>query len=751
MSERSYTPDSKKPSDPNAAVVPEKKVTEKTDEQILSLARKRLDMAIAALSDTRENEIDDLKFAAGSSDNNWQWPTDVFNARTNTDGGLNARPMLTVNQLPQHIKQITNDQRQNRPGGQTIPMNDGASVEVSEMLDGLIRHVESISDADVVYDTASEAQVTYGEGYWRILTKYINKASFDQDIFLEPIENSFSVYLDPLAKGPCGEGSKWGTILEDMLREEFEEQFPNAEPISSIESWGKGDSSFDGWLTASTIRVAEYYYIDSTSDTIYLFGDGKTAFKDTPEYEVYQKEYGDPIKSRKTTREVVRYCKHNGYEILERNNWAGDEIPIIRATGNKFIVEGRVYYSGIVRNAKDPQRMYNYWTSQEAEMLALAPKAPFIGYAGQFEGYENDWKTANVKNHPYLQVNPDVTDGEGRVLPLPQRAQPPMVQSGLIAAKQAALEDIKNATGQYNASLGQTSNERSGKAILARQHEGDVSTYHYSSNFARAIRYSTRQIVKLIPKIYDTQRVARILGEDGSTKFAKFDPKQASSVVHVKDEQGNTIEKIFNPSVGEYDVMVVSGPGFATKRREALDAMAQLLQATPELWHIAGDLFVKNMDWPGAQELAKRFQKTIDPKLLDNEDPAFQKLKTNFEQLTQEYQQALGMLKNAHNALDAKEVDIKWFLAQVQWYSAQTDRMKVTEPGMNEQQVQDIATGTVHAALMPSQVPPLPAWLAQPPQAQAPQQPQQGAPAMPPAQMPQQPPQAPPGVPGGPQ
>jgi hypothetical protein len=234
----------------------------------------------------------------------------------------------------------------------------------------------------------------------------------------------------------------------------------------------------------------------------------------------------------------VKYCKINGYEILEERDWAGKYIPVVRIVGNEFEVDGRLYVSGLVRNAKDAQRMYNYWVSQEAEMLALAPKAPFIGYGGQFEGYENQWKTANTTNWPYLEVNPDVTDGQGAVLPLPARAQPPMASSGLLQAKAGASEDIKASTGQYNASLGMGSNERSGKAILARQREGDVGTYHYGDNLARGVRTCVRQLVDLIPKIYDTQRVARIIGVDGETKiWSRLNPDQPEAVRKIVDEQ----------------------------------------------------------------------------------------------------------------------------------------------------------------------------------------------------------------------
>jgi hypothetical protein len=357
--------------------------------------------------------------------------------------------------------------------------------------------------------------------------------------------------------------------------------------------------------------------------------------------------------------------------------------------------------SGLVRNAKDAQRMYNYWVSQEAEMLALAPKAPFIGYGGQFEGYEDKWKTANTNNWPYLEVNPDVTDGQGAVLPLPQRAQPPMASSGLLQAKVGAAEDIKATTGQYNASLGQGGNERSGKAILARQREGDVGTYHYGDNLARGVRHIARQLIDLIPKIYDTQRIARIIGEDGETKMVKINPDQPQPVNKIMDEQGIVVEKIYNPGVGKYDVVAITGPGYATKRQEALEAMAQLLQGNPQLWQVAGDLFVKNMDWPGAQEMSKRFAKTIDPKILAENDksPELQAAEQQIQAMGQEMEQMHTMLQNVGKSIEMQEQERKDFEAQVKAYEAETKRLAAVQASMSPEQIQDIVLGTLHAAM----------------------------------------------------
>ena len=675
----------------------------KTDHSdVLALARSRLDQAISALSESREDEIDDLRFYAGSPDNQWQWPADVLATRGAVQGQtINARPCLTINKLPQHVHQVTNDQRQNRPGAKVIPVDDNADVEVADVFNGMIRHIEYISDADVAYDTACENQVAYGEGYIRLLTEYCDEDTFNQDIKIGRIRNSFSVYMDPLIQDPTGADAKWCFITEDIPKMEYERMYPNSAPITTLQSLGVGDQSISNWLNENTVRIADYYYIDYDKATLNLYPGNQTAYAGTPQDKDLKAIYNKPKNTRVVQRQKVKYCKINGYEILEENEWAGQWIPVIRIVGNEFEVDGRLYVSGLVRNAKDAQRMYNYWVSQEAEMLALAPKAPFIGYGGQFEGYEDKWKTANTNNWPYLEVNPDVTDGQGNILPLPQRAQPPMASSGLLQAKSGAAEDIKSTTGQYNASLGMGSNERSGKAILARQKEGDVGTYHYGDNLARGVRHVARQLVDLIPKIYDTQRIARIIGEDGETKMVKINPEQQQPVNKIVDEHGVVLEKIYNPGVGKYDVVATTGPGYATKRQEALEAMAQLLQGNPQLWTVAGDLFVKNMDWPGAQEMSQRFKKTIDPKILasDDKSPELQAAEQQIQAMGAEMENMHKMLQNIHNSVEVQEQKRKDFEAQVKAYDAETKRIQAVQAGMSEEQIQDIVLGTVHGMI----------------------------------------------------
>jgi hypothetical protein len=678
------------------------KVSEGDDTDRLATMRHRFTVAMAAYSDSREDELDDLRFMAGSPDNAWQWPADVLATRGAVQGQtINARPCLTINKLPQHVRLVTNEQRQNRPTARVIPADENADPEVAEIFDGIVRHIEYMSDADVAYDTACDNQVTYGEGYIRILTEYTKEDSFEQDIKIGRVRSSFSVYMDPMIQDPCGQDANYCFITEDIPKAEYERMYPDATPVTGMMSQGVGDQTLSMWVSQETVRIAEYFYVDMQKAKLNLYPDNITAFDGTPEDRRLKSAYGKPLRSRESDRRKVMWIKTNGYEVLEEREWAGKYIPVIRVIGNEFEVDGQIYISGLVRNAKDAQRMYNYWVSQEAEMLALAPKAPFIGYGGQFEGYEMNWKTANTNNWPYLEVNPDVTDGAGNPLPLPERAQPPMAQTGLIQAKMGAGEDIKSTTGQYDSSIGATSNERTGRAILARERQGDTSTYHYVDNLARAVKYVARQLVDLIPKIYDTQRVARIINVEGEVGMARINPAQPEAVRKIVDEQGIEIMKIYNPNVGTYDVHVSSGPSYMTRKQEAMDTMGQILQTNPALWGVAGDLFVKNMDWPGAETMAKRFEKMLDPKVLadTDESPEAQVMRQQMEQMAQAMEQTNAQIQQLMQSYEMQKLAIDEQNSQIKAYEAETKRLSAMQAGLSPEQIQDIVQGTIAAAL----------------------------------------------------
>ena len=617
-----------------------------TPEEILQTAKDRFEKSIEHSAHNVDKARQDIRFAAASPDDPWQWDEVDVQGRKQQQ-----RPMLTINKMPQHIRQVTNDIRQNRPAIKFRPADDGADVEVAEILNGLARHIEANSDADVAYDTASENQVVHGLGYIRVLADYISESSFDQDIFIGTVKDSFKVHDDPDAEDPVGADRKWLFVEDKLSEEDFKAQYPKAEPID----WHFVKNS--DWFADKYIRIVEYFEVVDKEEDLYLWSNNTTSFKSQPLPQgVFVGE--KPVKVRKSKRRVVMWRKMNGQEILEEREFPSKYIPFARVVGNQWIVDGKTYISGLVRNAKDSQRMYNVAQSAIVERVMQAPKAPWLTPAEAVEGYEKTWQTANTANHAFLPYNH--LDENGEPIPMPQRQMPTMVEAGLNQIAMGANDDIKSETGQYDASLGQKSNETSGRAIMARQREGDNATYHYIDNLGRAIRHVGRIILDMIPQIYDTKRVARILGEDGTANKAILDPEHGEAISEFRDDDGE-INRIFNPMVGTYDVYTTSGPSFTTRRMEALDAMTAMTQANPALWQVIGDQLVKNMDWPGAEEMAERLKLTLLPVVkqeIDKDkqpDPIPPQVQQAMQQMQEQVGQLDHVIQQMQNEIEAKE------------------------------------------------------------------------------------------------
>jgi len=698
---------------PQASRDPKRKATklDQAELDFMATARKRLNQAVEATSINRVYQNDDLRFAAGSPDNKYQWPAPVLRARESDPNG--PRPTLTVNKLPQHINQITNEQRQNRPVIKVMPVDDKGDKEVAEMLGGLIRHIEYMSDADVQYSTAGESQVQHGEGYLRVLTDYCEEMSFDQDIYIQGMKNSFSVYMEPLGlmRDATGRYCEWAFVVEDLSKDEFDRTYPKADPIN-WEIVGQGDE-WKAWFPDNdTVRVAEYFYYEHEVKTLLEWEDGSKNFEEDMREGLMaelEKRGIVPVRKRKTDVKSVKWCKMNGLQRIEENDWAGKYIPVVRIIGNEWYIDGKLVTSGIVRNAKDAQRMFNYWKSTETETLALAPKAPFVGSAEAFDGYEDDWRDANTKNLAYLKYNQFGENGER--LDRPERQSPPMPPVGIVNAALGAADDIKSATGQYDPSLGNNPQAKSGIALQREQRKSDVGTFHYIDNQARGIKQLGRILVDLIPKIYDRKRAARILGEDDEVDMVQLDPTQQQAVTEQTNEQGE-IEKIYNPGIGRYDVIVSVGPGYASKRQEAADLMAQVLQGQPELMAKMGDLYFGMLDVPGADKIAERLKKMLPPGLADDEDgkeppPMVQtpqgplpieqagqmlgEMGQHIQELTQRLQQAdeAGNQAAALKAqADIANAETKRKELEIDWFNAETERIKVLGAGMLNERAQ---------------------------------------------------------------
>lgn len=600
-------------------------------EKFLTQARKRFKYCQDAETKNREKALEAIKFR-----NLEQWPTELKNSRESDPEG--ARPCLVVDKINQYINQVKNDQRQNRPAVKVRPVDDSGDKEVADIFQGIIRHVEDTSKADLAYDNAFENAVDGGFGYFRILTEYCDDDTFDQDIRIKRIRNRFSVYLDPDHQEPDGSDAKFGFITEEITRDEFKDQFPGKEPLD-WDTDGK-KSEYNGWCSQEKVRIAEYFYYENVKKKLILLDNGKTVFEDDlqtvlDEAALTGRPQPNVVKERETTVRKVHWCKIDGKEKLEEKPWAGKWIPIIEVVGNELDIEGERHLSGLVRGAMDPMRIHNYAASSFVENVALAPKAPFVAAAGQIENYEGEWKGSNRRNLAVLRYDPLSVDG--LAVPPPIRQTMPGISPGWQQVMANTEHDIQASMGMYNASLGEESNEKSGRAIMARQREGDVATFHYIDNLSRSIRHCGRILVDLIPKIYDTQRVARILGEDGTPTAVQLDPEQQEPVKQVG------AKKIYNLTVGKYDVSVSVGPSYTTKRQEAAESMVELVRAQPELLNLVGDLMIRNMDWPGAEQIADRLKTLLPPEIRAAEDKDNQDPKT--AAIHAQYEQAIAQIK----------------------------------------------------------------------------------------------------------
>jgi hypothetical protein len=530
----------------------------------------------------RQEALDDLKFGGGD-----QWPVELQNSRN-----LESRPVITVNKVDNYCRQVSNQQRQQRPRIKVHATNTHEDMVDAQTISGIIRHIEVNSNADHAYDNAFEYAVRMGWGYMRVRTDYISEDSFDQEIYIDAIDNPFTVYFDPNSVLPDGSDADRCLITTMMRKDEFRKLYPDAEDGgTSFTQRGTGDSQSE-WITKEDIRLAEYYYTVKEKAKLYLLSDGTATFADDKDFFTRLAAYGiEVVDTRESYKKTIKYCKLTAVEVLEERDWAGKYIPIVPVYGRHIVIGDKRKKFGMIRYAKDPQRMYNFWQTSITEGVALAPKAKWLLAEGQDEGHENDWTNANIKSFPLLRYKQ--TDIDGRPAPPPTRLQPEPPQAGIMAAAMGVDNDIKAIMGVFDpAQLGQ--GNISGKALNGQQQQVDLTNFDYYDNLTRSIAHVGKICLDLIPKIYDTERVMRIIGDDGKPELL---------TINQRDSVGRVLNDI---SVGQYDVVMETGPGYNSKRQEAVENMLPLLSAAPELMQVAGDLVFRNMDWPGADIIADR-------------------------------------------------------------------------------------------------------------------------------------------------
>lgn len=600
------------------------------DEKILETAHARFKVAEEYWGPIYLKAKEDIEFAQGD-----QWPAEV-KAERERDG----RPCLVVNKIAQHVNQITNDQRQTRPAIKVSPVDDGADIETAKIRQGLIRHIEYDSNADTAYATGFEFAATGGVGSWRIITQYSSPSSFKLEAKIKQIKNPFSVYIDPFAKEPDGSDAEYGFVFEDLSEDQYKAAYKNSELANgdNFSSFGKEKPA---WMPSGSARVAEYFYKEHSDDTLLLLSDGSEILKSELEEIGSLPEGLEITKERKTTVTKICWVKLNGNEILEKTIFPGSYIPLIPCYGKDIEIDGVRTIKGIVRDAKDSSRMNNYYTSAETEAIALVPRAPFIIAEGQIEGYEGIWSSANRRNYSYLPYKP--TSIAGTVVGAPQRNSIDTSTNAITQARMLASDDIKAVTGIHDAALGARSNETSGVAIQRRTAQANTANFHFIDNLYRSIRHTGRILNEIIPTVYDAAQTVRIIGEEGEERIVRINEEFSDNgkpVTYAMDK-------------GKFDVTVDSGPSFQTKRQEAVASMLEMSRSVPQLMQIAGDLMVKNMDWPGASEISERLKKMLPPNLQDQKEQP--EVDPQMQQQMQAAQQMIEQLTADNNALSGEK------------------------------------------------------------------------------------------------
>lgn len=621
----------------------------------LQQGRKAFERCEAAEQENRDRALEDIRFSRLGE----QWPEHIRKQRE-----LERRPVLTINKLPAFIRQVSNDARQNKPSIKVHPVDSNGDVKTADVINGLIRNIEYTSNADVAYDTGIEASVSGGFGYWRIGIDYAYDDVFGMDLSIKRVANQFSIYGDPDSME--ADSSDWNVafVVDRISKEEFKRRYRNKKNVDDdyvcvdfeSDAWSDDDHR---WVNDEGVLVAEWWQREEVEREILQLSDGQVIGADdlTEEQQVLIQVGAIQVVNRRTTKShKVTQTIMTGADIIERNDWPGRYIPIVPIYGDEIVVEGKRYFMSLIHNAMDAQRMYNYWRTTATEVAALAPRVPWIGRKGTFAHDAERWATANTQSHPYLEY-----EGEA-----PQR-QPLDVGPAAGALQEAlnASDDMKAIIGLYDASLGARSNETSGRAIMARQREGDVATFHFIDNLTRAIRHTGRILIDLIPHVYSDERIIRVIGEDGTQETQKINGPVEETDENgnpMVDEEGQAVMGIRDLRAGKYDLTVTSGPSFTTRREEAAAQMTELVRAFPQAAPFIADIMAKNFDWPGAEEIAKRFE-AMNPMNQQQQIPP------QVQQMIEQGQQALEQMQKRIAELEADK--------SIDQFNAETQRMKV--------------------------------------------------------------------------
>ena len=642
--------------------------------------------------------VNDIKFRHGDSDNGFQWPNSIRRSRD-----VSARPCLTMNLIRQHNLQIANSAKKNKVQVQIVGKGKGASADSAEMIQAIVSDIQYKSDAQQAYGLARAFQVDGGCGYWRLATDWAGPDSFDQIIKILPIEDPLMVFLDPDVRMVDGSDAKWGFVYDRVPKGQFREAYPKFAGVSGASPLGAINDATD-WADKDHVIVCEYFRKKLVADRLMSFvdpadGQRKALRESAMPDGMWRRLAADSsARWRDVWDTQVDWMLWVGETKIDETVWPGTSIPIIRCLGEETIINGVLDRKGHTRAMKDAQRMLNYNASGQVEFVALQSKTPWTGAAAAIEDHESLWNTANNENHAFLPFNH--LDDNGDPLPpqaLPQRVQPPTASPAYETGMSTAFNQMMMVSGQWQNTMGMAGAERTGAAIDKRIDQGDTATFHFEDNFQTSIVFTGKQIVELIPKIYDTERVLQLQASDGSPLELLINPAMKQSALVERDAQAQVVKRVLNPMVGEYEVQAIPVAATGTKREQTVEALTLILTQAPALTGVLGDLLMSAMDFPGAQEAAQRLRRMVPPQALgQGPSQSEQALQQQVHQLQLALAQAMQKLGKEQLKLTGKEElrDIEVYNAETARFKALADALMLDQGGIKtvvEQLVRDAA------------------------------------------------------------
>jgi len=608
------------------------------------------DEGVGAWEENRRMHSEDLNFIY-NAEAQGQWDPVVLQNRR-------GKPCYTFNRCLQPVNLVVADMRQTRPAGKVRPASDGASEPIAEIFGGLCRSIEQCSRADAIYKEQFKYAVAGGFGAARIMPMYMENdgdGAFDQVLRIINISNPQTVVWDPQCADPCGGDANKCIVAERIDEKVYEALYKDENGVSFTVS---RDSY--GWFTDKEVRIAEYFERIPREKKIAKMTDGTVVDYDSDlkaqeahfdsmgiTHETHgvtriAKDKRGKLMTRSTVVWQVMWVKCDGTNVLEGPyyyDWK--RIPVVRFPGRYVNIEGRRKFQSLIRHAKDAQRSYNSRASDMIERSALLPKAPYLVTETMIKGYEDQWNQANVQSRPYLPYNVDKNAPET----MPHRMEPLDLPQGAMALAQMSIQDIQATIGYFDPALGNAEdmNRVSGKALVQHTRRSDLGSFEFIDGFSDALQLIWEMMIDMIPTVYDSERVERIIGHDGVEKM-----------VQINQSQDGTEDLINDLSKGSYDVEVTIGPSFQTARQEALDTLIGVMEALPQQAPVIADLVAKNIDTADAQEMARRFRIPLIQQGIVQPTEAEKAANPNIGQPTPQQQQAQQMAADEAKLLAAK-------------------------------------------------------------------------------------------------